>query len=133
AIAFGPLPGQLVTAGDDEAIRVWDAGTGAELDCQSRLEYQATALAASPAGGTLAIGCADGLVRLHEPGPAADWADLPVLAGHVHGITAMSFDASGRWLATASRDGTARVWDSRTRSAMAVIVPGAAGAGPAGP
>jgi len=123
AVAFGPLPGQLVTAGDDEAIRVWDAGTGAELDCQSRLEYRATALAASPAGAALAIGCADGMVRLHEPGAAADWADLPVLAGHVHGITAMSFDVSGRWLATASRDGTARVWDLKARSAKAVIIP----------
>jgi WD40 repeat protein len=141
AVAFGPLPGQLVTAGDDETIRVWDAGTGSELACQSELGYRATALAASPAGGTLAIGCADGLVRLPGPGAAvsgrrtapASWADLPVLAGHVHGITAMSFDVSGRWLATASRDGTARVWDLRTRLPMAVIVPAAAGPGPARP
>jgi hypothetical protein len=162
AVAFGPLPGQLVTAGDDETIRVWDCGTGSELDCQSRLGYRATALAASPAGGTLAIGCADGTVRLHEPGAAASegasgeqdpdgtqgphamlatdgrrstlagWAGLPVLAGHVHGITAMSFDVTGRWLATASRDGTARVWDLTTRSAMAVLVPGAPGPGSAG-
>jgi hypothetical protein len=41
----------------------------------------------------------------------------------VHGITAMSFDVSGRWLATASRDGTARVWDLKARSAKAVIIP----------
>jgi hypothetical protein len=85
---------------------------------------------ASPAAGTLAIGCADGTVRLHE---SPEWADLPVLAGHVHGITAMSFDASGRWLATASRDGTARVWDLTTRSAHAVLVPGTAGRSAPGP
>jgi serine/threonine protein kinase/WD40 repeat protein len=163
AVAFGPLPGHLVTAGYDETIRIWDCGTGVELDCQSRLGYRATVLAASPAGGTLAIGCADGTVRLHQPGAQggkgangkqdrhgqqgrhgrqvtggrrsalADLADLPVLAGHVHGITAMSFDVSGRWLATASRDGTARVWDLTTRSAMAVLIPGAAGSRPTGP
>jgi WD40 repeat protein len=49
-----------------------------------------------------------------------------VLAGHVHGITAMSFDRSGRFLATASRDGTARIWDLATRSATTVLLPGAA-------
>jgi WD40 repeat protein len=158
AVAFGPLPGQLVTAGYDETIRTWDAATGAELDCQARLGYRAIALAASPAGGILAIGCADGSVRLHQPGTHASqdangkqdlpgprgpsggqvsggrrgtllagWADLPVLGCHVHGITAMSFDVSGRWLATASRDGTARVWDLATCSAMAVLIPGPGG------
>ena len=49
-----------------------------------------------------------------------------MLAGHVHGITAMSFDISGRFLATASRDGTARIWDLATRSATTVLLPGAA-------
>jgi WD40 repeat protein len=47
-----------------------------------------------------------------------------VLAGHVHGITAMSFDPSGRLLATASRDGTARIWDLAARSATTVLLPG---------
>jgi WD40 repeat protein len=165
AVAFGPLPGQLVTAGDDETIRTWDLASGAQLASHGELGYRATALAVSPAGA-LAIGCADGTVRLHEPGSPgartgqasdgrqarngrqasdgrqgkdsrhgalADWAGLPVLAGHVHGITAMSFDASGRWLATASRDGTARVWDLMSGSAAAVVIPGPAGPGSAGP
>ena len=52
-----------------------------------------------------------------------------MLAGHVHGITAMSFDDSGGLLATASRDGTARIWDLATRSATTVLLPGAAGRG----
>ena len=49
-----------------------------------------------------------------------------MLAGHVHGITALSFDHSGRYLATASRDGTARIWDLATHSATTVLLPGAA-------
>jgi WD40 repeat protein len=89
---------------------------------------------ASPSGASrsivrLAAGCADGTVRLYEAGPAGtlpDWAEAPALAGHAHGITAMSFDVSGRYLATASRDGTARIWDLAARSAMAVLLPGGA-------
>jgi WD40 repeat protein len=77
----------------------------------------------------IAGGCADGTIRLCEggtPETLPDWTGAPVLAGHVHGITAMSFDRSGRFLATASRDGTARVWDLATRSATTVLLPGAA-------
>jgi len=118
-----------MSAGDDETIRTWDLATGKEAACHSRLGYRATVLTASPAGTTLAAGCADGTVRLYEAGKSGtlpDLADAPVLAGHVHGITAMSFDISGHYLATASRDGTARIWDLAARSATTVLLPGAA-------
>jgi WD40 repeat protein len=130
-VAFGPRPGLLVSAGDDETIRTWDLATGRAAACHSRLGYRATVLTASSSGTTLAAGCADGTVRLYEGGERGslpDWADAPVLTGHAHGITAMSFDVSGRFLATASRDGTARIWDLATRSAMTVLLPGAAAA-----
>jgi WD40 repeat protein len=128
-VAFGPRPGLLVSAGDDETIRIWDLATGRETTCHRSLGYRVTVLAASPSGTTLAAGCADGTVRLYEAGlrgTLPGWADAPVLAGHAHGITAMSFDISGRFLATGSRDGTARIWDMATRSATAVLLPGAA-------
>jgi WD40 repeat protein len=128
-VAFGPRPGLLVSAGDDETIRTWDLATGKEAACHSSLGYRATVLAASPSGTTLAAGCADGTVRLYEAGTRGTlphWADALVLAGHAHGITAMGFDISGRSLATGSRDGTARIWDLATRSATAVLLPGAA-------
>jgi WD40 repeat protein len=134
-VAFGPRPGLLVSAGDDETIRTWDLALGREAACHSRLGYRATVLAASPAGTTLAAGCADGTVRLYEGGERGslpDWADAPLLVGHAHGITAMSFDVGGRFLATASRDGTARIWDLATRSATTVLLPGAAAAVSAG-
>jgi serine/threonine protein kinase/WD40 repeat protein len=131
AVAFGPRPGLLVSAGDDETIRTWDLALGRAVACHSGLGYRATVLAAGPSGTTLAAGCADGTVRLYEGGTGGslpDWAGAPVLAGHAHGITAMSFDVSGRFLATASRDGTARIWDLATRSTTTVLLPGAAAA-----
>jgi WD40 repeat protein len=128
-VAFGPRPGLLVSAGDDQTIRTWDLAAGKEAACHSPLGYRATVLAASLSGARLAAGCADGTVRLYEagkPGTLPDWADAPALAGHVHGITAMSFDISGCYLATAGRDGTARIWDLAARAATAVLLPGAA-------
>jgi len=128
-VAFGPLPGLLVSAGGDETIRTWDLATGKEAASHAPPGCRVTVLAASPSGKRMAAGCADGTVRLYEADPQGrlpDWADAPVLAGHAHGITAMSFDVSGRLLATASRDGTARIWDLATRSAVTVLLPGAA-------
>ena len=54
-----------------------------------------------PAAPTARSGC----TRRGQPGTLPDWADAPVLAGHAHGITAMSFDRSGR-LAWRRRAGT---------------------------
>jgi WD40 repeat protein len=128
-VAFGPRPGLLLSAGDDHTIRTWDLATGKEVGCHSALGYRVTVLAASRSGAVIAGGCADGTIRLCEggkPETLPDWTGAAVLAGHVHGITAMSFDRSGRFLATASRDGTARVWDLATRSATTVLLPGAA-------
>ncbi len=88
-----------MSAGDDETIRIWDLAAGKETACHSLLGYRATVLTASPSGTTLAAGCADGTVRCTTAGATGtlpDWADAPMLAGHVHGITAMSFDDSGR-------------------------------------
>jgi WD40 repeat protein len=129
-VAFGPRPGLLLSAGDDHTIRTWDLATGKQAACHTPLGYRVTVLAASRSGGVIAGGCADGTIRLCAnsggPGTLPDWADASVLAGHVHGITAMSFDPGGRFLATAGRDGTARIWDLATRSATTVLLPGAA-------
>jgi WD40 repeat protein len=128
-VAFAPRPGLLLSAGDDHTIRTWDLATGKEVACHTALGYRVTVLAASRPGAVIAGGCADGTIRLVEdgkPGTLPDWTGAPVLSGHVHGITAMSFDRSGRFLATASRDGTARIWDLATRSATTVLLPGAA-------
>jgi WD40 repeat protein len=128
-VVFGPRPGLLVSAGDDETIRTWDLATGKQVACYSSLGYRATVMAANPSGTMLAAGCADGTVRLYSAGSRGtlpDWAGAPVLTGHAHGITAMSFDSGGRFLATAARDGTARIWDLPTRSATTVLSPKAA-------
>jgi len=120
AVAFG-LDGHLVSAGSDETIRTWDLATGEQLGYVSDLGYHARVLAVRPVDGSVAVGCADGTVRLCTP---SDWADALVLDSHVHCVTSLCFDLAGRRLATASLDGTARVWDLSARSAQLVLAPG---------
>jgi WD40 repeat protein len=144
AVAFGPaggdLDGLLITAGSDNTIRVWDTVTGQETRCLTGLGYQVRTLVASDT--CVAVGGADGGVRLYSPehlhaGPSPSaaqaqpagqaWADVPVLRGHVHAITAMSFAGNGQRLVTGGRDGTAWCWDLATRQATLVLAPRADG------
>jgi WD40 repeat protein len=137
ALAFGPpdgkLAGQLITAGADDTIRTWDLATGAQLTCLASLGYRPRVLAisaAAPEDGRdrdmIAIGCADGSIRLCEP---PGWENAPIVAGHVHEITAMCFTGTGmlQRLVTAGRDGTARVWQLGARRAELVLAPGTDG------
>ncbi len=43
------------------------------------------------------------------------------LSGHEHVVKGLSYHGSGDWLASASGDGTVRVWDIRTRREIAVL------------
>jgi WD40 repeat protein len=123
AVAFG-TDGQLVSVGSDDTIRTWDLATGGESGYASDLGYRARVLAADPRGGSFAIGCADGTLRLCAP---PRWSDAVVLDGHVQGVMSVCFDAADGYLATAGLDGTVRVWDPVRRSAQQVIVPGPEG------
>ena len=61
------------------------------------------------------------MVRFREP---RNWTEARALPGHIHGITAMGFADHGERLATASRDGTVRIWDLATARAELVLLPG---------
>ena len=120
AVAFGP-DGQLVSAGSDDTIRTWDLAAGDECGYASDLGYRARVLAAHPDVTSVAVGCADGTVRLCAP---PRWSDAVVLDGHVQSVMSVCFDAVGGHLATAGLDGTARTWDLARGQARQVIVPG---------
>ena len=61
------------------------------------------------------------LVNLWSLPDLADPALLRVLTGHTGAVSAVVVASDGSWLATASTDGTARVWDPATGRERAVL------------
>ena len=68
-------------------------------------------VAFSPTGDRIAVGAADGIVRVFE---VASGKELVTINSHSDWVTAVTWNADGSKLATASRDKTAKVFDSKT-------------------
>jgi WD40 repeat protein len=108
SVAFSPDGATLASAGSDNAVKRWDAQTGAPKG--KPLEGKGSwvgAVAFSPDGKTLASGGGDALVRLWD---AQTGALKRALAGHEAGINALAFSPDGRTLASAGRDSMVKLW-----------------------
>jgi WD40 repeat protein/transcriptional regulator with XRE-family HTH domain len=120
-VAFSPDGSRIATASADFTARVWDAGTGKVIftfDYPDRV----TSVAFSPDGKTIA---ATGGVP--ETATIILWdaltgKELFSLTGHTDMIEQIVFSPDGTRLATASRDGSARIWDAVSGEALATLL-----------
>lgn len=125
AVGFWP-EGNLLTGGDDFAVRAWFNPDTSRVLGKHRGKVQG--LAMSPAAGLVASASWDGTVGLWPL--AVGWAmslpsDQPqgaFLQGHGAGVNAVAFAPDGKRLYSASSDGTIRVWDTQARSEILRLV-----------
>jgi WD40 repeat protein len=117
SLAFSPDSAILVVASGDAGVQLWDVER-ATLTAEFPDPDYTWSVALSADGRTLAIGSANGEVRLYD---RASMQLRGVLLGHEGGIRTMSFSPDGRTLATGSDDRTVRLWHIPTAQPLLVL------------
>jgi WD40 repeat protein len=103
----------LATGSADRSIRVWDGQTGKRLYTLAGHAEMVTALAAHPTADQIASVSADKTLRVWNLRPdGGDAARTSPSQPDV--LTDVRYSPDGKWLVTASNDGTVKVWDAST-------------------
>ena len=126
APAFSPDGKVLATGGQDMMIRLWDVATGKELASLPGHKLAVTALAFSrdgkwlvSASGALADGTGNPYEKFVVPTRMAAeikiWdvatrKEIKTLLGHQRGILSLAISPDAQTIATASADGTVKLW-----------------------
>ena len=121
-------PDGLVSGSADRRVRFWDWDTG-RMYHELTLRGYVRALAVSRAGDRLAAACS-GVVYVwpleRPPGSRRKWrvpGAVRELRGHSRAVLCADFAPDGGRLATASEDGTVRVWDAGSGAEVRAFAP----------
>jgi DNA-binding beta-propeller fold protein YncE len=117
-IAFSPDGETLHTAAVDGTEGTIDIETGEGTTTPRFPEIGLSSIAIAP-DGTTAYALLDGTIHLRAPDASPE--DDLVLAGHEDIIWDVAFSPDGALLASAGRNGEARIWDVETGEATAVL------------
>ena len=119
--SFSPDGTRLATAGDDGRVRIWDWRRRELLDTIEGPGGKLYVAAYHPQRPLLAV-CGEAYdAWIIDPESELSFR---ALTGHTLAIESLEFSADGELLATASSDGTARVWRVADWSEVAAIDPG---------
>lgn len=111
SIALSPDGSTLASGGADRTVRLWDAASGEPRGRPLTGHTDMIVDLAYAVDGTLVTGSNDGTLRLW--GPDLDQVRDDALTGHQGWINDVAVSPDGRTVASASGDGTARLWQMK--------------------
>jgi WD40 repeat protein len=129
SVAFSPDGHRLASAGDDRAIRLWNADSGQQIGPSlmgsTRYNIRVSSVAFSPDGHRLASGGDDG-IRFWDP----DTGQPLGPPSNNGGVVSLAFSPDGHRLASGGdiNDKTARLWDVDTGQQIGAPLTGHPGA-----
>ncbi len=108
----------IVSGSKDQALKVWDAGSGV---CRRTLQGH-TALVSSVAfsadGRTIASGSEDNVLKIWD---AESGACRATLLGHIGPVNGVALSVDGRTIVSGSTDKTVRIWDADTGNCLQTL------------
>jgi WD40 repeat protein len=114
---FSPDGSRIATAAEDGTARLWNAATGTGLAVLRGHPGGVSTVAFSPDGSKI-VTSGDRTARLWD---VRTGTPLVVFDKHTAGVSFAIFSPDGRRILTASRDGTARIWNAADGAEVAVL------------
>ena len=116
-MAYSPDGQRLATGGTDQSVKLWDITSGQEiLTLRGHTDF-VQGIAFTPDGCRIVSG-GDRSIRIWDGRPWNDGErfgdDVVTLRGHVDSVNAVVFHPRLAELATASTDGTIKIWNTET-------------------
>ena len=118
SMAWSPDGTRLASTGDDEVVRVWDAGTGTQLHTLKGHTRSVESVAWSPDGTRLGSASKDATVRIWD---STAGTEGQLSSGHTGFVRSVAWSPDGTRLASASEDATVRVWDATTGTPLHIL------------
>lgn len=133
-VVFHATDAQVVhSVGQDHTIRTWDLATASQIDSRTT-SFPLLSITTLPELNLLACGSSARHVTLHDPRSSNNTTlTQATLVGHANFVVDLAPSPVSQYmLASASHDGTARVWDVRAQKCLYVLPRQSGQKGPGG-